>query len=132
MKKGKGSGGSRKKPPNAGVSQMAANFQAGIQNAKNKAALKEASTEAAKAQHAAAAATANLAVLQGLQVGAASGGTEPVQASRKITETLLTVSSGDAAPAGHVDSMQVKDTTTTACTSECSSCQKLQRTCTGC
>jgi hypothetical protein len=31
------------------------------------------------------------------------------------------VSSGDAAPAGHVDSMQVEDTTTAACTSECSS-----------
>jgi hypothetical protein len=132
MKKGKGGGGSRKKLPNAGVRQMAANLQAGIQNAKNRAALKEAATEAAKAQQTAAAATAQLAALQGLQVDAASGGTETVQASSTITETPSTVSSGDAAPAGHVDSMQVEDTMTAACTSECNSCQKLQRTCTGC
>ena len=90
---------------------MTANLQAGFQNTKDKAALKEAATEAAKAQQTAAAATAKLAALQGLQVDAASGGTETVQASSTITETPSTVSSGDAAPAGHVDSMQVEDTT---------------------
>jgi phosphoenolpyruvate synthase/pyruvate phosphate dikinase len=64
MKKCKGGGGSRKKPPNAGVRQMAANLQAGIENAKNKSGLKEAATEAAKAQQTAAAATATVAFRQ--------------------------------------------------------------------
>ena len=57
--------------------------------------MKEAATAAAEAQQTAAAAPAKLATLQGVQVGAASGGTKTVQASSTITETYSAVSLGD-------------------------------------